>query len=289
MGTNRQQSHKRRNVVIAAAAAVAIAGGTVAVISASRSTDSREGASYDAMSNEVRYGSKIIIRNDGPYRLKVTDMKNYDGVVYLPSCTMETYWPKDAGQPWSGPGVNENLFPLYEQPRALLFDSYNPDADACEHEWTGKNRGQFTDLDLQIEACVPLRGHLSVSGTASDADKTAAGNSYGCHLQNKHYEYEGSTQSHAWGLQVDRVKARSSAFGVHAIWKGTQNIADNYAGKTEDWEFSAGYGQGMQFTVVASPHKRLDPDELYVYTLKNFRPPKCFDTAYAQQHLDCSE
>ncbi|CAB4797812.1 unannotated protein [freshwater metagenome] len=44
-----------------------------------------------------------------------------------------------------------------------------------------------------------------------------------------------------------------------------------------------------QFTVVASPHERLDPDNVYVYTLKNFGPPKCFDAAYAQQHLDCSE
>lgn len=288
MGTNRQQSRKRRNVVIAAAAAVAIAGGTVAVISASRSTDSREGASYDISKQKVTYGSKIIIRNDGPYRLKVTDMQNGTGVVYLPSCTMETYWPKDAGQPWYGPGVNEHLFPLYEQQRAPL-DSYAPDPSACQHEWTWKERGQYTDLDLQIEACVPLRGHLSVSGTASQNDKTTAENSYGCHLQYKHYEYEGSTQSHAWGLQLDRVKARSSDLGVHAIWKDLQAITDNYAGKTEDWEFSAGYGQGMQFTVVASPHKRTDPDEVYVYTLKNFRPPKCFDTAYAQQHLDCSE
>jgi len=276
--------------VIAAAAAVAIAGGTWAVISASSSSDSREGASYNVIKKKVTYGSKIVIKNDGPYRLKVTDMQNGTGVVYLPSCTMETYWPKGGGLLWwVGPSVNEDLFPLYEQQRALLFDSYDPDPSACQHEWTGKVKDQFTDLDLQIEACVPLRGHLSVSGEASDADKTEAGNRYGCHLQNRHYDNESSTQSHAWGLQLDRVKARSSDLGVHAISKDLQNITDNYAGKTEDWEFSAGYGQGMQFTVVASPHERLDPDELYVYTLKNFRPPKCFDTAYAQQHLDCSE
>ena len=77
------------------------------------------------------------------------------------------------------------MFPLYEQLRALLFDSYDPDPSACQHEWTRKVKGQFT--------------------------------------------------------------------------------------------------------VVASPHERLDPDNVYVYTLKNFGPPKCFDAAYAQQHLDCSE
>lgn len=282
---SRQRFRRTRNVVVGAVVSVGIAAGTWAVVRASGSTGSREGASYNVIKNKVNYGSKIVIRNDGPYRLKVTDMQNGTGVVYLPSCTMETYWPKGENV-WFGPFVNEDLFPLATTFQAtFVFDLYDPDPSACQHEWTGKVKGQFTDLDLQIEACVPLRGHLIVSSTASVDEQTVADNTYGCHLQNKHYD--GAV--HAWGLQVDRVKARSSDLGVHAISKDLQNITDNYAGKTEEWEFSAGYGQGMQFTVVASPHERLDPDNVYVYTLKNFGPPKCFDAAYAQQHLDCSE
>ncbi|MUH49609.1 MAG: hypothetical protein F2789_00245 [Actinobacteria bacterium] len=276
--------------MIATVVALAIAAGTWALVSASDSTSKREGATYNVISKKVNYGSKIVIRNDGPYLLRVTDMQNGAGVVYLQSCTMETYWPKVEEEFWwVGPTVNEYLFPPTPASRNFLFDTYAADPTACQHEWIGKVKGQFTDLDLQIEACVPLRGHLSFAGTASEADKTSAANTYGCHLQNKHYDYDGSTQSHAWGLQVDRVKARSSAAGVHAISKGLQSITDNYTGRSEVWEFSAGYGQGLQFTVVASEHKRMDEDNPYVYTLQNFGPPKCLDAAYSSAHLDCSE
>lgn len=61
VGMSRQSFRRTRNVVVGAVVSVGIAAGTWAVVRASGSTGSREGASYNVIKKKVTYGSNCTM------------------------------------------------------------------------------------------------------------------------------------------------------------------------------------------------------------------------------------
>jgi len=246
MGTDRKTSRKRWYIVLGVAGALAIGGGVWALVAGLSSNGNREGASCTGTCGKrstATYGSTIYVYNNGPYALRVTDEQNGVPAQIIPSCTTDTYWPYNPAAWWTS-GAKGLFPPTWSQELTDKFRIY-PKADItkCYIGFTGKVKGRTTDVDLLIETCIP----------ASNSTTRLV-----------RCEVEGGLA----GLESEHIKARSSALGVHAIWSRNGEIADNYAGKTEEWSF---LNQSMKVSVVASPHARLDPENPYVYTLQNFR------------------
>jgi len=235
--------------------AVLLGFGTWTVASRSTSTDDLAGASSNG-----RFGSTITIRNDGPYLLKVTDLKNGTGTVTLPSCTVDTYWPKNASQGWLASfqdvtgraGFNDTV-----------ADKEVANATTCTHTWTYSKKLQTTDLELQVEVCMPR-----VKPAGADRGKT------GCD--------PGGASSAGFGTQKAVFKARSSDLGVHAIWMGNSTIDNNFVGKTETWDLDpGGFFYGMRANVVASAHEKYKVTRgdysPFVYTINTFKTSRCIE------------
>lgn len=259
MGTDRKTTRKRWYIVLGVAGALAIGGGVWALVAGLSSSGNREGASCTGLCGKrstATYGSTIWVYNNGPYALRVTDVQNGVPAQIIPSCTTDTYWPNDPTNPWTPNWSSGSGYPHLPTGAELKNKfTLHPKADeaACRVGFTGKVKGQTTDVDLLIETCVP-----GVQSSSSLND-TRTVRPYGCVSDNSAY----------LGLVSDHVRARSSALGVHAIWSDTQTITDNYGGKTETWQLVP--DGKLTVDVVASPHARLDPDNPYVYTLQNFR------------------
>ena len=248
MGTDRKTSRKRWYIVLGVAGALAIGGGIWALVAGLSSSGNREGASCTGTCGKrstATYGSTIYVYNNGPYALRVTDEQNGVPAQIIPSCTTDTYWPNNLAVTWT-PGES-SLFPSKFSQELTDKFKIHPKADItqCRIGFTGKVKGQTTDVDLLIETCIPR-------AESPRLVRCAVEDGFG----------------YAPGLESEHIKARSSALGVHAIWSRNGEIADNYAGKTEEWSF---LNQSMKVSVVASPHARLDPDNPYVYTLQNFK------------------
>jgi len=256
MGTDRKTTRKRWYIVLGIAGALAIGGGVWALVAGLSSSGNREGASCTGTCGRrstATYGSTIEVYNNGPYALRVTDVQNGVPAQIIPSCTTDTYWPYNPAAWWTS-GAKGLFPPTWSQELTDKFRIY-PKADItkCYIGFTGKVKSRTTDVDLLIETCVPnWQSSLSAGEISRKRDWACLTADY-----------------YGLGLVSDRVKARSSALGVHAIWSDTQTITDNYGGKTETWQLVP--DGKLTVDVVASPHARLDPDNPYVYTLQNFQ------------------
>ncbi|MEI7991723.1 MAG: hypothetical protein WCH93_04745 [Actinomycetota bacterium] len=260
MGTDRKTSRKRWYIVLGVAGALAIGGGIWALVAGLSSSGNREGASCTGTCGRrstATYGSTIYVYNNGPYALRVTDEQNGVPAQIIPSCATDTYWPKDPTVTWTKPTFG--YWPTGDELTNKFTTYPKADISTCKIAFTGKVKGRTTDVDLLIETCVPGRQDL-------DPGPGLPKGAFGC-------IGFGGGGVEGFELKTDHIKARSSALGVHAIWSDTQTIADNYGGKTEGWYLGVDKYRSLTVDVAADPHARLDPDNVYVYTLTNFRWP----------------
>ena len=258
MGTGRKTTRKRWYIVLGVAGALAIGGGVWALVAGLSSSGNREGASCTGTCGRrstATYGSTIIVYNNGPYALRVTDVQNGVPAQIIPSCATDTYWPKDPTVTWTKPKFG--YWPTGDELTNKFTLHPKADEAACRVGFTGKVKSRTTDVDLLIETCVPDFRDL-------DPEPGRLLGGFGCLGDRGWAKFPQDFE-----LRSDHIKARSSALGVHAIWSDTQTIADNYGGKTETWDL--GVEDTLTVDVVAAPHARLDPNNPYVYTLQNFR------------------